>query len=462
MSIQNRHQKGIDIVSQGNSITKLGRYNYRVISQSQDKFYNVRKLQDSDIWECSCPDFMIRLRKGQDEKYCKHIISCQLLQKTVNQEKKIEVTNTTTKACPQCYSTTFKKNGFRTVRNGIKRQRYICSQCKYKFTLNDAGFASMRFEPQVVTEVMNLCMSGMSYRNIARHIKSVHDVTMSHVTVLDWMKKYMVLIKDYVDNLVPELGDVWSLDEMMLNVKDTEKMKGKGFYDWLWTIVDPKTRFVIATEISKKREIADARKIVAKGKIVSRPNYVITDSLNSYQEAIRKELDARKTAHIRTKSLQDGFANRPIERYHNEIREKLKARRGLGNDESAQRFADSYRIYHNYVREHAGLENNVTPAEASGIDLKLGNNKIKDLITKSVEFKNNFALQLGKRLERVNIVNEKDCIKVVPKGWVEKQTWKEINDILRLNRFSWLSRGRDSCWIKPFVDEDTKNISKQN
>jgi len=34
------------------------------------------------------------------------------------------------------------------------------------------------------------------------------------------------------------------------------------------------------------------------------------------------------------------------------------------------------------------------------------------------------------------------------KGWVEKQIWKEINDILRINGFAWLSSGKDSCWIK--------------
>ncbi len=283
MQIQDRNQKGIDIVSQGNSITKLGKNNYRVMSQSLDKTYNIKKLQDADVWTCDCADFMYRLVR-KDDKRCKHIISVQMLQNTVIQEKKIETT-TTSKICPKCCSTTFVKDGFRTVKNQIKRQRYRCIQCKCKFTLNDSGFASMRFDPQIVTEAMNLFMSGMSYRNIARHIKSVHDLSLSHVTVLDWMKKYMATIKDYVDSLVPELGDVWSLDEMMVNVKDTTPIKSKGFYDWLWTIIDPKTRFVIATEVSKRREIADARNIVVKGKLVSRPNFVITDSLNSYQQA---------------------------------------------------------------------------------------------------------------------------------------------------------------------------------
>ena len=61
----------------------------------------------------------------------------------------------------------------------------------------------------------------------------------------------------------------------------------------------------------------------------------------------------------------------------------------------------------------------------------------------------NFAVQLGKRIEKVNIVNEKDSIKVICKGWMEEQTWREINDILRLSQFNWLSNGKDSCWIKP-------------
>ena len=169
--------------------------------------------------------------------------------------------------------------------------------------------------------------------------------------------------------------------------------------------------------------------------------------MNTYQGAIRKELDFRKTIHIKTNAIKDGFQNRPIERYHNEIREKLKTKRGLGNDESAQRFADNYMTYHNYIREHTGLDGS-TPAQASGIDLDLGHDKIKDLITKSIESKGNFVVHLGKRIEKVSIVNEKDSIKITCKGWMERQTWREINDILKLSGFNWLSNGKDSCWLK--------------
>lgn len=42
---------------------------------------------------------------------------------------------------------------------------------------------------------------------------------------------------------------------------------------------------------------------------------------------------------------------------------------------------------HNYCRPHSGLPNQITPAVAAGIDLKLGNNRLGDLIIKSAEVK---------------------------------------------------------------------------
>jgi putative transposase len=383
----------------GDSIRKITKNYFRVKSQSGNGWYNVRRLQHVDAWTCDCKNFMYRLIR-KDDKRCKHIIAAERLRNAVEQELRVEKLGTST-TCPQCNSTKIMKAGFRIVQDQVKRQIFQCRNCKHKFALRESGFASMRFEPTIVTESLNLIMSGMSYRSIARHIKAVHNVPVSHVAIFDWVKKYMCMIKDYVDSLKPELGDVWSVDEMMVNVKKTLPIKSKGFYVWIWTIIDPKTKFVIATEVSKKREIPDARKILLKGSKVSEPNYVITDSLNSYKDAIKKELDMRRTAHIMTKSLKDGFQNRPIERYHNEIREKLKTKRGLGTDESTQRFADSYRTYHNFIRSHTGLPNDMTPAEAAGIDLGLGHDRIRDLITKSVESKGNFAVQLGKRIELV-------------------------------------------------------------
>ena len=130
-----------------------------------------------------------------------------------------------------------------------------------------------------------------------------------------------------------------------------------------------------------------------------------------------------------------------------------QGKRGLGNDKSAQDFIDGYRIFHNYVRPHTGLPEQQTPAEAAKIDLNLNpQNRLKDLIAKSAAQKEiaggKFAVHLGNRIQHVEILNEKDCVRVKPKCWMDKQIWKEINDILRVHQFAWLAKGKDSCWIK--------------
>ncbi len=45
-----------------------------------------------------------------------------------------------------------------------------------------------------------------------------------------------------------------------------------------------------------------------------------------------------------------------MEIYHNKIRERLKARSGLGNDESVQTFSELLKINHNFVKPHKGSE----------------------------------------------------------------------------------------------------------
>jgi len=52
------------------------------------------------------------------------------------------------------------------------------------------------------------------------------------------------------------------------------------------------------------------------------------------------------------------------------------------------------------------------------------------------------------RIEFVDIKNEYDKIRVVPKQWIEKRIWREINDILRLNQFAWMGSNTGGFWMK--------------
>jgi len=55
--------------------------------------------------------------------------------------------------------------------------------------------------------------------------------------------------------------------------------------------MDAGTRFLLATHVSQGREIKDARKSFAKAKQIAKgkPEIVITDGLQSYIDAFKKE-----------------------------------------------------------------------------------------------------------------------------------------------------------------------------
>jgi putative transposase len=232
--MDSRKQRASQIFSKTNSIRKITKNHYAVESQNSDNTYNVRKLSKTDVWTCECSDFHYRLRK-LDDKHCKHIRACILLQDSINTENKIEQVSQP-KVCPKCQSSYIVKNGFRKLKNGGQRQKHRCNQCKYRFILGENGFSKVSSDPKIISESLNLVMSGMSYRNIARHIETVHQIKISHVSVNNWISKYTQLIKEYVDSLNPNVSDVWSLDEMYLNVKNT-KRTGKGFHDWIVDMV---------------------------------------------------------------------------------------------------------------------------------------------------------------------------------------------------------------------------------
>jgi transposase-like protein len=181
------------------------------------------------------------------------------------------------------------------------------------------------------------------------------------------------------------ISDIWNVDEMMISVS------GDWFY--LWNIIDDETRFHLASVISKERKIADAQKtmITAKKRAHgNRPSFIITDGLASYNKAIEEEFHSakRKTIHVGNvgirgkKAGKDIFDNNLVERLQGTIRERNKTQRGLKDEYSA--FIRGHQVYYNFIRPHMSLYNN-TPAEAAGIDLKLGNAKWEKLLLQSLK-----------------------------------------------------------------------------
>ena len=71
--------------------------------------------------------------------------------------------------------------------------------------------------------------------------------------------------------------------------------------------------------------------------------------------------------------------NNNIGRYNQEIKGRVKIMRNFGNDKGAEYFLNLKHIIHNFVNPHMQLDGK-TPAEVAEINLKLGRNKLLNLI----------------------------------------------------------------------------------
>ena len=421
----------------------------RVTSIRTGRSYMVEREVNKD-WTCECRAFWNGIRVGADDPHCRHIKAC------IEQEKpgpapracgtaqETEDVPFDAPSCTACGATERTKAG---TKNG--KQVYRCKSCRRRYVHTEPGFQKNKYTPDIVAGSLNMLMSGMSYRKVEDHVSCCFGVHVSHTTIYGWVKKYTALIKRYVDALRPITGNVWSIDEAVINVKKTNRIEGKGLVDWLWTAIDPKTRLVLATMITAdSRTSEDASSIIDVIKsMYDDPRYVVSDSLASYRKPIRKKLP--NAVHLRTKSIAAGFTNMAIERYHNEIREKLKTCRGLGNDGSAQVFCDLLRIHHNFVRPHMGLGGK-TPAEAVGLTTnRAARGKYRSLISMAAAKKNRqVSREIGPFNEKAEIRVGSDDVRVVPKGWLGNDEWRRLNAIMAGLGFVWMFTAYARCWIR--------------
>jgi len=356
------------------NVTKIDRDTYAVKSQSGNATYIVSR--QGLEWSCQCPDYQIR------GVVCKHIRAVVITQslnvrRAIPETPQIEVEDLWSQklSCPKCGSTEIIKRGIRETENGPV-QRFGCKSCGNRFVVN-AGFERMKATPQAVTVSLDLFFKGISTRKIVDHLQQFYGIKITHVAILKWIRKYSQLIKEYVKDFQPQTSGIWHTDEMTLNID--------GQMKWLWNCMDHKTRFLLASQISTKREVTDARLIFALAKTASgnNPNYVITDGLQAYSRAFNKEFytaEKPRPQHVRLPSIKERPNNNEIERLHGTIRERTKTMRGLDNEETA--FVEGFQNYYNYLRPHMGLEGK-TPAETAGIKLSLEGNRWKAIIAKA-------------------------------------------------------------------------------
>ena len=187
-------------------------------------------------------------------------------------------------------------------------------------------------------------------------------------------------MNEYVNSIQPDIGNVWHADEMMVKIDNT--------WEYLWNVMDERTRFQLASVVSTERKVRDARMVFKKAKKNSggrKPKFMVTDGLGSYKVAVNKEFKTKtlETEHLWNVGLKHHPNNNHVERLHGTIREREKTMRGLKIESTP--IVEGHRLYYNFIKPHEAL-NGKTPSEEAGITIE-GDNKWITLMRTSIKRK---------------------------------------------------------------------------
>ena len=218
-------------------------------------------------------------------------------------------------------------NSLNIIRNGKKndKQNYYCKDCKRNF-VDNIDFENMKYNPKIIALTLDLYFRGLSLRKISQHLKEFYDLEITHMSVYNWIEKYIGIMNEYVNEIQPDVGDVWHTDEMMIKVN--------GSWEYLWNVMDERTRFQLASVVSTERKVRDARNVFQRAENNCggrKPKFIITDGLQSYKRAVKKEFstNTHETEHLYNVGLQHHPNNNHVERLHGTIRQREKVMRGL-------------------------------------------------------------------------------------------------------------------------------------
>ena len=282
--------------------------------------------------------------------------------------------------CVHCKTQNYIKKGFRATEKRGKIQKFFCLSCNRHFT-NDEGFYKMKNAENIITMSIDMYLSNLSSRKMRNQLRRHLETKISHVSVLDWVRKYVKKVSKFIETLKPQLSGKIYADE-------TEIKRG-GKNDVFWCAVDWETRYINATLYSPRpQNMIDTKEFInIIKKSISKPKYVQTDALMHYPRAMRNVFSASKHGSYHgTERVEHRINNVSKTKKHNvrieTVFSKLKDRvddfRGFKALWSAPILMAGLIIQHNFIEQHTTVKD--YPCERAGLNLNLSEDRWLELI----------------------------------------------------------------------------------
>ncbi len=275
--------------------------------------------------------------------------------------------------CRHCKNTDVVKKGYRQTMMRGKIQRWFCHRCKKSFTV-DEGFFRMKNNEKVITMSVDMYLSDMSSRKMRNQLRRHMETRISHVTVLDWVRKYCLKVYKFTQKFKPQLGGRYYMDETEIDCA--------GRNDNFWCCVDWDTRFIPNTHYSLFTDKRNAVEFLENVKKTHLPKYVQTDAANFYPFAFEKVF-SKEVEHKINNTAQTGKHNVRIETVFSKLKDRIREFRGLKAFWSAPILLNGLIIQHNFIEAHTTTGR--IPCELAGMKFEAGVNKWLGLIHLSSE-----------------------------------------------------------------------------
>ena len=207
--------------------------------------------------------------------------------------------------CKHCKSQNFRREGTRKTDNRGKIQKYYCKDC-HKFFTNDDGFYRMRNKPEIITMSIDMYVSNLSSRKMRNQLKRHLSHKISHVSVLDWVRRYTLKVNKFIEQQGYNLGNSFYADETLIN--------REGKLDRFWCCLDWDTRLITGYHYNLSANPVEAQEFLKKSIRKGKPKYIQTDAGVFYPRAFRKLFYSNKIGGL---TIEHKIQNYQTTRIHN-------------------------------------------------------------------------------------------------------------------------------------------------
>jgi putative transposase len=108
-----------------------------------------------------------------------------------------------------------------------------------------------RTSSKIIGYGLHLYFLGLSFRNAAKALSLLKIIKISHVSIWKWIQKYR--LKRFQNNK--------KIKEYII---DETAIKADSKLVWIWIVIEPKDKEILATDISKKRNMFVAERVLSE------------------------------------------------------------------------------------------------------------------------------------------------------------------------------------------------------